>query len=157
MEERNEIFSFETLDHKHYSRSVDFYWTIGIFGVIFSIFSFIFLKNVLFGILILFCVFLYGYVSSKVPRSIKVVFTNKDIMVDDKIIEYKKIKSFRILNVKHHNEIVLYLDRTYRPVVSFSLPQENNIEIKEFLKQHTEENNEILPDIGKRMMIRYDL
>ena len=150
------LLNFTTQEHKHYDRTVDFYWAIGLIGIALATTAFIF-KDGLFGVLILIGFGLYGYVSWLKPKDIEVVITNKDITINQDIYQISKIDSYRILDIKGDKELILAIRRTYEPIVSVCIPNEYEQVIKNTLGEMVEYNDSIVPYIGRRFMARYKI
>jgi len=153
---RIELFSFETEEHKHYIRSVDFYWTIGLIALVIVVLAFIF-GNSLFGILIAIGVFMYGYVSSKTPNVVRVRITNKDILIGENLYPISKIESFRIMDLIGEKELVLSIRRNYQPIVPVCVPAEQYQSLRNVLNSIITEDTSLLPHIGRRMMAKYKI
>jgi hypothetical protein len=153
---RIELISFETEEHKHYNRSVDFYWTIGIVAVVVCVLAFIF-GNGLFGVLVVIGISMYGYASSRNPNIIKIVLTNKDISIGDDNYAISKIESFNVMDLKGEKELVLSIRRPYQPIVSVCVPEDLHNTLRGALSSVLTEDPNLMPHIGRRMMARYKI
>jgi hypothetical protein len=155
-DQKTELVSFTTEEHKHYERSVDFYWTIGIIGLVVCVLAFI-MRDGLFGVLVVIGVFMYGYTSSRKPNVIKVTLTNKDLSIGTEVYQISKIESFNVFDLKGEKELVLSIRRSYQPVISVCVPDEVAPALKNNLASMAFEDPELMPHIGRRMMARYKI
>ncbi len=154
--EKTLLVSFATEEHKHYNRSIDFYWTIGIIGVVVAVLAFIF-KDALFGVLVLIGFGLYGYSSWKRPGIVNVFITNKDITIGDDNYPLSKITAFRVMDIKGDKELVLQINRSYQPIVSICVPDNLAYSVKDTLAAMLFEEETLVPHIGRRFMARYKI
>lgn len=154
--EKQVLYSFTTKEHTHYERSIDFYWAVGIIGVVLAVLAFI-LKDALFGVLIIIGFFLYGYSSYKKPVDVDVVITNKDITIGDDKFIIAKVSAYRILDIGDEKDVVFLIKRTYQPRVSVTLPEGIADSLKNALNQILEEDTTIVPHVGRRFMARFKI
>jgi len=155
-DQKVELISFDTKEHKHYERSVDFYWAVGLAAVSLCVLAFI-LRDGLFGVLIIIGASLYAYSSWKKPSVFRVVLTNKDILIGHDLYQISKIESFRIMDIKGDKELVLSIDRGYHPMISICVPSEMAEPLHQTLNTMVKEDQNIVPHIGRRFMARYDI
>lgn len=154
--EKQVLYSFTTKEHTYYERSIDFYWAVGIIGVVLSVLAFL-LKDALFGVLIIIGFFLYGYSSYKKPVDVDVTITNKDITIGDDLFAISKVSAFRILDIGNEKDVVFLIKRSYQPRVSVTLPDGVADSLKNALNQILEEDTTIVPHVGRRFMARFKI
>lgn len=157
-EAKTTLITFSTLEHTHYERSVDFYWTVGLIAAAVAALAFIF-KDILFGVLILIGGGLYGYASWKRPQEVSVVITDKDISIGDDWYPIEKIESFRVADIAGdtRKEMILVIRRAYHPIVSVSIPEGLDMQVKEVLSRMLPVNETVVPHIGRRFMARFKI
>ena len=152
----NILLSWNTPEHIHHNRSIDFYWIVGLIAVVVSVIAFI-LKDGLFGIFVLIGGGLYAYVNYKKPNNVTVNITDKQIIIGDDAYLISKIQAFRIVPIKDEYELVLAIRKSYEPVVSVCIPNDFVLQTKELLGSMIEESESLVPQIGRRFMARYKI
>ncbi len=154
--QKTTLLTFTSLEHKHYNRGVDFYWAVGLIAVAVAVVAFI-LKDGLYGLLVIIGAGLYGYSSWKKPQAITVTITDKDISIGEDLYPITTITAFRILDIKDEKELVLNIRRTYHPMVSVSIPDGLEMQLKEILSRMLNESQDLVPHIGRRFMARFKI
>ena len=87
--------TWEILEHEHHENEEGWFWALGIIAISVAIASAIY-GNYLFSVLVVIAGFTIGIYAKKTPEILSVHLTDKNILVNDRIIPYTKIDSFSI-------------------------------------------------------------
>lgn len=143
-------------DHTHRDKSVDYYWTVSLVSLVLIVLCFI-LKNALLGVILLIGTVLYLYIISRPPRILDMRITEKSINIDDSVIDFELIESFRIIDTPDGPELLLVLKKSMNPRVSLPITQDISNTIRNIMLEKVPEDEKIVPHMGARVVSRFKL
>ncbi|OHA60097.1 MAG: hypothetical protein A2589_00230 [Candidatus Vogelbacteria bacterium RIFOXYD1_FULL_46_19] len=143
----------EWLDYEyiHYEKSSNWFWIVGLAGLLGIILSIVF-KNFLLAIILLIgtlTVMLYG---ARVPELVHFSITNRGIKAKDDLYPFKALKSFSIKDDDYPFKLVIESDRLFMPHIIIPLgdaePEEIRAILAKFLPEEPYEESliDILAD-----------
>lgn len=151
------LTAWNTPEHIHRERTIDWYWAVGLGAIAAAVLAFI-LKDTLFGIMILLASGLYAFASAKGPRDVSCSITEKDITIGTEVYEMEKIKAFNIVSMSEdEKDLVLSIMRFYNPVVSVHLAPNIENDVKRILNERLTYNEKMNAPVGNRVISRYKL
>ena len=139
------FFSWQAPEYDHSSKSIDWYWVMGIAAaVLFT--TAILLKNFLFAIIVILGTFSVILFSARKPRIINFSFTPRGVQIEKKIFFYEDLESFWVhYDPPHRKEIGFISKKTFMPRFVLPLgetdPNEARKHLIKFLKEERHEEN----------------
>lgn len=133
-------FIWDTPEFEFKEKSKAWYWGLGIIALLLIVFS-IFLKNYLFGFLILVGVFLMVILSKKEPITYFVEISQRGIKIHNEIYPYQNIQSFWIgKNDKEEPLLLVKTNKKITPIISTVIsPDIDIVQLRNFLLNIIEE------------------
>lgn len=139
LEENKKDLEWSALDYEHKTRSVDWYWAVGIIAVCGSIAAII-LKDPLFAIFIILAAGILIYFSFRPPEMISYKITRSGLFVDKKLYANEHMKSFWITQPPHPKKLLVTIDKSFIPMLVIPIDHINEDEIiKIFVEKNIEE------------------
>jgi len=137
-ENKNEL-EWSALDYEHKTRSVDWYWAVGIIAVCGSIAAIIY-KDPLFAVFIILSAGILIYFSFRPPEMISYKINRSGLYIDKKLYTYQHLKSFWITQPPHSKKLLITIDKAFMPVLVIPIDHinEENL-IKAFIDKNIEE------------------
>ncbi|MFH1508703.1 MAG: hypothetical protein ABIE68_00890 [bacterium] len=138
----NELLSWEANEFVQYDRDQSWYLGGGILAVLLVIYS-IFTSNYLFTLIIAMIVAVVYLYTQKKPEKLKVVITEKGIVLNKEFLDYEDLEDFWIL-YKPPELKTLNIGRQgfWRPHYEIQLEDINPLKVREILLEYLEENVE---------------
>lgn len=133
-------FIWDSPEFEYKEKDKRWYWYVGITAALLIILS-IFLKNYLFGFLILIGGFLMFSLSTKRPTILPVEVSQHGIKIHDVMYAYENIFSFWMTQNKNKEAVLLVTtNKSITPTISVIVePHINIMQLREFLSEFTEE------------------
>jgi hypothetical protein len=132
---------WEAPEHRHFEKTADWYWILGIIAVAASIASIIF-GNVLFGIVILLgatVMMLYGH---KEPRVIGFEVSPRGVRVENDLYPYSTLESFYIDEESPYGpQLLVKPQRLFSQLLIMPLPEEQLEAIETILESRLPEEH----------------
>lgn len=133
-------FAWETNEFEFKEKRKDWYWIVGIIGIILIIVAII-LNNYLFAFLVGISAFLMISLATKKPLVLPIEISEQGVKIYTDMYAYDSLYGFWIRYDKKQQPILLLLsDRRISPIVSITLHEDINlIELREYLSEFIEE------------------
>jgi len=147
--EENKL-NWSALEYEEKTRSMDWFWALGIAVVAISITAIIY-SNYFFAILIILSGILLGFFAIKKPEMVSYELNKKGLKIKTRLFPYDTIKSFF---VKTSPKSILFIKsgRMFMPILS--IPIENNLieEIKDVMLSNNIKEEEIKENPSEKIM-----
>jgi hypothetical protein len=141
---------WQTTEFRHYPKNIGWYITLACVGVL--LIGFFILEKDIFGAVTtaLLCGLVFFFASQK-PNEVTVELTNKALKFGLITYPYKQLKSFWIVNTKHHNTVNFTASTYVNNTVVVQLEDEDPDEVREFLLQYLPEHHETEPTFSQKI------
>lgn len=116
--EENFFVAWEAFDKPEKDRKVDWFWALAIIAIAGSVLAFLF-GNFLFGVFILLAVIILIFSVTQKPQKISYKLDEQGLHVEETLIPYMKIKSFRLDEDGEWGKILLHTTHPISPIMSF--------------------------------------
>lgn len=140
--EENTYYTWEMNEYEHKERSVDWFWAVGIIAFVVIVLAIIF-KNYPLSLLILIGTITLLYVSSRKPKPVQIMITDRYIKIGEEEKYYQDIKSFWIemkKDLAKEPVLLILTKKNFMPLIGIPLPREiNTEELRQKLLKHTAE------------------
>lgn len=138
------VIEWDAPAHEHKVRSQDWFWAVGIITVSIAIAATIF-GNIIFGILILLCVFSLALFINKHPNMVHVVLTEKGITRDRIHYPYSTLESYWLDSDHPHPKIILHSTKFFMPFIVIPTGDVDPVELDQTLAELLPERFHPLP------------
>ncbi len=139
-------FSWNAPEYVYREKSADWFWAFGIIAVSAAIAAFI-VSNILFGVLILLGAFVLALFAARKPEMVQFEINEKGIVINKTIYPYRNLESFTtaegVLLVKTNKRLMQLL------VIPLLV---NHKDVRDFLLQHTKEDEELEIPLSQSLM-----
>ncbi|MBI5742446.1 MAG: hypothetical protein HZA25_01225 [Candidatus Niyogibacteria bacterium] len=142
--------AWEAEEYEFNEKSPDWYWMVGIIAIAFIAVA-IFMKNMLFTIIIMLSAFSFALLGARRPERVKFKIALRGVHVGNKLYLYDDLDSFWIhYDPPHRAELIIVSKRAVAPHISIPLAEIDPNEAREHLlkflpeKLHEESLAEIL-------------
>jgi hypothetical protein len=129
---------WETLEHPHVPRTVDWYWAVGLLAVSIAVASFM-LDNPLFGIFILLAAILMAVHAHKGPRIVTCKITKSGIVYHNKMYPFSSLSSFWIHEDRLPHRLVISSEHHLVPHIHIPIENTDPADIRDALLNHIDE------------------
>ena len=125
-------------EYHQYTRSVDWFWAVGIITVSIAVLAFIF-GNALFGILIVLSAGILIFYAVRAPEDVNYEINNRGIVVGKELYPYLTIESFWIETRNGDPKIILKSKKAVMPYIIIPVHDDSVDDISAVLHQFLEE------------------
>jgi hypothetical protein len=126
-------------EYRHYQRSTDWFWAVGIITVCISILAFIF-DNALFGILILLSAGILVFYVLHVPEDVDYEINKKGIVIGKELHPYLTIEAFWLETDNNiESKIILKSKKSFLPYIIIPVHNDSADEVASVLRNFLEE------------------
>lgn len=124
--------SWEAHEYEHKERTTDWFWAVGIVAVAGAVASIIF-GNVIFGILLILCVFSLVLFINRPPEIIEVALTEHGIERGTVLYPYSTLHSFWVDEIHPHKKIILKSKKIFMPLIVVPLGEASGEQVRRTL------------------------
>ena len=126
-------------EYRHYQRSNDWFWAVGIITICIAILAFIF-NDALFGILILLSAGILVFYVIRIPQDVEYEINQRGIVVGKELHPYLTIESFWIETRGNiEPKIILKSKKAFLPYIIIPVHDESADEVASILRNFLEE------------------
>jgi hypothetical protein len=122
-------------EYEHKERSSDWYWAVGIVATSGAI-AFIIFGNVIFGVLLLLCIFSLTLHINKAPDTTHVVIDEQGIRHKNVLYPYPTLRSFWVDDEHSHPKIIVRSKKTFMPLILIPLGEMDGDRIRSTLQKN---------------------
>jgi hypothetical protein len=135
-----EKISWQHNEHKHYERSVDWFWTVGIVAVG-GIFLSIFFKNYLFALIIILFVATSFTLVKRKPRLLPFEISRKGVRAGNVLYPYSLLESFWVIDGEVEDKIIFRSKKPLSPfiVIPFDSSAIHPEDLRDYLLDYLDE------------------
>ena len=144
---------WQALEYHHESKSVDWFWAVGIIAVCVIILSVLY-DNYLFAILILIATFSVFMYAVRQPELVQFELNRRGIIIHRKIYPYASLQSFWVEefnNVHPHPKLLIKSQKVMVPLIVIPIAGVHPDEVRDFL-QHYLPEEEIYEPLSQKVM-----
>jgi hypothetical protein len=151
MEQRQEqTISWSVQTHEHRERSSDWYWTLGLLGVVGAGFS-IFFGNILLAAILVVGAGSIGFLAARGPREHEVSIDRRGITLDGTLYLYPTVQSFWVEEEASEPTLFLTTNSIVMPHVSVPLDDASHAAaVRTYLRRYLEEEEQ-WPHFGENV------
>ncbi|PIP73049.1 MAG: hypothetical protein COW88_03200 [Candidatus Lloydbacteria bacterium CG22_combo_CG10-13_8_21_14_all_47_15] len=136
-------------EYPYQQKKRDWYWALGIIATAIVIAA-VFLKNLLFALIIAISAFSMALYAARKPRQIQFEVSERGVSIGDTRYLYQSLESFGILEKTSGPVLMLKSEKTFMPFISIPLGDTDTEDIRDFLldylpeETHDESLSEVL-------------
>ncbi len=149
-ENKNEL-EWSAPEYENKSRSVDWYWAVGIIVVCGSVAAVIF-KDPLFAIFLVLGAGILVYFSFRPAEMVSYKISRSGISIDEKEYHYEHIKSFWIAQPPHPKKLLLAVDKPFSPMLVIPIDHLSEDDLARILNEKGLEEKKLEEPFAHRIM-----
>jgi len=133
-------FAWEVLEFEEKTKRKDWYWLVGIVGVVLIVIA-ILLQNYLFGFLILLAAFMMVVMSNKKPELMSIEVSEQGININGEMHKYEEVFAFWIDRDKNGQPRLLLLsNQRITPLIALKIHEDiDPLDLRDYLIEFIEE------------------
>lgn len=147
------MFTWRAQEFKNFNKTNDWFWTIGLFAVLGAILAF-WRGSVTFGILIILIGFIMIVFGNHKHDEQSIMVNEEGLMIDETMFLWKDVKGFKIIpdpDEPFNKKVIFNTERQFANKISLPIDRTrvNPDSLKDFLRKHISEDNELRESVAK--------
>jgi hypothetical protein len=122
-------------EYYHTEKSVDWYWAVGLIGLVVAVISIVF-GDILFGIFFIIAVSVLMLYAARPPKIISCEISERGVIVESLLYPFKELESYWISDLPHHPKILIHPRRRFAPMVIVPLGEQPAEDVRPLLEEH---------------------
>jgi hypothetical protein len=136
--------AWETDEYRHFEKSRDWYWALGLIAVAGAVGSLLF-NNILLAVFILIAAFVLAIFAARKPERVTFKITQRGVRVNEKLYPYQNMEAFCIeeqdLNDTDYDKLIFEFKSHFIPDMVIPLEGIDSDEIHDFLLDYLPEED----------------
>lgn len=143
MESEEDVLAWSAPEYTHHSRSVDWFWGLGLI-VLGGSAAAIYFSNVLFAIILVLAGGILALFAMRPPREIEYSLSDKGLLAGDTFYPFPALKSFWVTDGVRYEKIILASKKRFLPYIIIPVVGYPAETIREYLERYlpAEEHHE---------------
>jgi hypothetical protein len=133
-----DTINWKVMEFEKKDRHPDWLWTVGLVSVIGAILCF-FYGNIFFGIFLIIAGVVVIIHALHDPKELNVTINNSGVQINEKMFDYKKIKSFWLDESGKEDKLLLIVSGSFVPMLSIELFGVKAEEVRVLLSKYIKE------------------
>ncbi len=142
------LISWTAPTHIHYTKTADWYWTVGIITVAISAVCFIF-SQIIPAIFVIVSAVALVLNASRPPKIVRHEINDRGIVIDNILYPFLTLDSFWIPHDEEYPYILLKSHKTFMPLTVIIIDQVNPDDVREILLKYIAETEHREPFLKK--------